>query len=50
MGRFTKLPTKEPPSLYCGRCRKWVETREKHRTLGPHPKVWVCGECLKGGQ
>ena len=44
MSKFTPPHKPEPPSLFCGKCRQWVEvSRKESREIGMN--YWECPRC-----
>jgi hypothetical protein len=49
--RRTLDPVKELPSIYCHKCRRWIESQEKVQMFASvdgkttRPALWTCPEC-----
>lgn len=47
----TVVVVKEPPSQFCGKCRLWIETDERHNAFSEidgvkqRVSLWLCPEC-----
>jgi hypothetical protein len=47
--RHSTTPAPEPATLFCGACRRWIESDEPPQVLGPHT-IWLCPECRPEGK